>query len=154
MKLITVILFLYIFLISCDTKMDVEKPVGVRNPLEGTWKLISGTIIQGGDTTNTDYTKNKSFIKIINQNHFSFVDHDLNKGKDSLANYTSGAGAYTFKDSTYTEHLEYCSDRAWEGNDFTFTILIRDDTLTQTGIEKIEKLGVNRLNIERYKRLN
>ncbi len=101
----------------------------------------------------TDYTKNRKFLKIINGTHFAFVGHDLNKGKDSLAFYTSGAGTYTLNDSVYTEHLQFCSDRAWEGNDFPFHILIQNDTLTQTGIEKIEKIGVNRLNIERYVRV-
>jgi hypothetical protein len=119
----------------------------------GTWELISGTTIQGKDTSVTDYTKNKKFLKIINGSHFAFVGHDLKKGKDTLAFYTSGAGTYTLTDSLYTEHLQFCSDRAWEGNDFSFTILIKDDTLTQTGIEKVEKIGVNRLNIERYVKL-
>ena len=52
-----------------------------------------------------------------------------------------------------TEHLEYCNDRQWEGNDFAFTITIKNDTLVQTGIEKVESAGVNRLNIERYVRI-
>ncbi len=141
------------FLISCESKQNADKPVPPANPMIGTWKLISGTTIQGKDTTTTDYTKNKNFIKIINGSHFSFVDHDLNKGKDSLAYYSSGAGTYTFSDSVYTEHLQYCSDRAWEGNDFTFTVSIKNDSLTQTGVEKVEKINVNRLNIERYVRV-
>jgi hypothetical protein len=81
------------------------------------------------------------------------VGHDLNKGKDSLAFYSSGAGSYTLTDSVYTEHLQFCNDRAWEGNDFSFHILIHNDSLTQTGIEKVEKLNVDRLNIERYVRV-
>lgn len=138
--------------ISCESKQDSVKPNVSVNPMEGTWELISGTTIQGKDTTNTDYTKNKRFIKIINGSHFSFVGHDLNKGKDSAAFYTSGAGTCTFTDSVYTEHLQFCSDRAWEGHDFSFHIVIQNDTLTQTGIEKIDSIGVNRLNIERYTR--
>jgi hypothetical protein len=144
---------LFSFLISCDSKQTADKPVPPANPMIGTWKLISGTTIQGKDTTTTDYTKNKNFIKIINGSHFSFVDHDQNKGKDSLAYYSSGAGTYTFSDSVYTEHLQYCSDRAWEGNDFSFTVSIKNDSLTQTGVEKVEKINVNRLNIERYVRV-
>lgn len=136
--------------ISCESKQGTDKPTAPVNPMIGTWELVSGTTIQGKDTTTTDYTKNKKFLKVINATHFSFVGHDLNKGKDSLAFYTSGAGTYSFKDSTYTEHLQYCNDRAWEGNDFTFTVVIRNDSLTQTGIEKLEKINVNRLNIERY----
>ena len=123
-------------------------------PIVGTWKLISGTTIEKGDTTTTYYDKNLSFIKIINDTHFAFLNHDIQKGKDSAtAAYSSGGGSYTLHDSTYTEHLEYCSDRQWEGNDFKFTIRIKNDTLTQTGIEKVESAGVDRLNIERYARV-
>lgn len=123
-------------------------------PIEGTWKLQTGTLIEKGDTTVTDYTKNLSFIKIINGDHFAFLNHDLSKGKDTAtAAFSAGGGKYTLKDGTYTEHLEYCSDRQWEGNDFDFTITINKDTLVQTGIEKVESAGVNRLNIERYVRV-
>jgi len=141
------------FLSSCELKQNTEKPALPVNPMIGTWELVSGTTIQGKDTTVTDYTKNRKFIKIINGSHFSFVGHDLNKGKDSVPFYTSGAGTYTLTDSIYTEHLQFCSDRAWEGNDFPFHVLIQNDSLTQTGIEKVEKIGVNRLNIERYVRV-
>jgi hypothetical protein len=76
--------------------------------------------------------------------------HDLKKGKDSTAAYSSGGGSYTIKDSMYTEHLEYCSAREWEGNDFSFTMTIHGDTLIQKGNEIIESEGINRLNIEKY----
>ncbi len=123
-------------------------------PLVGTWQLISGTLIDKNDTTVTDYTKTKKFIKIINNDHFSFLGHDLDKGKDSAsAFFSSGGGTYTLKGDSYTEHLEFCNDRAWEHNDFTFTITINNDTLVQKGVEKVEATGVNRLNIERYARM-
>lgn len=122
-------------------------------PIAGTWKLITGTLIEKSDTVVTDYTKNISFIKIINDTHFAFLQHDLNKGKDSLAAFGSGGGSYSLIDSSYTEHLEYCSDREWEGNDFTFTVTIKNDTLIQSGIEKVESEGINRINIEKYVRL-
>jgi hypothetical protein len=150
MKRIWICAMSFLLLSSCHSKKNSERH---RNKMMGTWKLVSGTTIQGKDTVVTDYTKNKSFLKIINATHFSFVDHDLKKGKDSAtAYYVSGAGKYTLTDSSYTEHLEYCSDRGWEGNDFTFHVVIQNDSLTQTGIEKVEKLGVNRLNIEKYVR--
>ncbi len=153
MKFRLIALILLCGVISCQTKQDSDKPAAAVNPMIGTWKLVSGMTIQGKDTTVTDYTKNKNFLKIINATHFAFVDHDLTKGKDSAkASYVSGAGTYTLTDTSYTEHLEYCSDRAWEGNDFTFHVDIHNDSLTQTGIEKLEKLGINRLNIEKYVR--
>jgi len=140
-----------ILFISCEGTKN-ETAIADKYPIEGTWRLLTGTLIEKGDTTVTDYTKNVSFIKIINDSHFAFVQHDLRKGKDSTAIFSSGAGRYELKDSTYTEHLEYCTAREWEGHDFTFTIDIRADTLVQSGIEKIDSLGVNRMNVEKYVR--
>jgi len=122
-------------------------------PIIGTWKLISGTSIEKGDTTVIDYTKKLSFIKIINDTHFAFLNHDLKKGKDSTAAFSAGGGSYTLKDNVYAEHLEYCTDRQWEGNDFSFTVTIQNDTLIQNGVEKVEAAGINRINIEMYSRL-
>jgi hypothetical protein len=110
-------------------------------PITGTWQLISGTTIEKNDTTVTYYTKDL------------FLKHDLNKGKDSTASFGAGGGKYTLTDSAYTEHLEYCNDRQWESNDFTFTITIQNDTLVQSGIEKVESAGINRINIEKYVRV-
>ena len=140
-------------LISCSPATQNDQSTKTIIPLEGTWKLLSGTTIEKGDSTVTDYTKGKEFIKIINDTHFAFLSHDLNKGKDSAAAFSSGGGSYSLADSLYTEHLEYCSDRQWEGNSFEFTITISGDTLTQKGIEKIENIGVNRINIEKYIRV-
>ena len=141
-----------IILVSCHQPSTKGAPVQTPKPLTGTWRLISGTVIEKGDTSVTDYTKNRSFIKIINDTHFAFLQHDLNKGKDSAV-FAAGGGAYSLTDSLYTEHLEYCTDRAWEGNDFSFTVVIKNDTLVQQGVEKVETAGVNRMNIERYVRV-
>ena len=140
-----------IMLVSCHQPSAKEASVQSPEPLIGTWRLISGTVIEKGDTSVTDYTKNGSFIKIINDTHFAFLQHDLNKGKDSAV-FVAGGGAYSLTDSLYTEHLEYCTDRAWEGNDFSFTVVIKNDTLVQKGFEKVETAGVDRMNIEIYVR--
>ena len=141
-----------LILFSCNQNSN-SKETAKFNQLVGTWKLISGTLIVKTDTTVTDYSKNLSFIKIINDTHFSFTLHDLHKGKDSSAVFAAGAGTYTLKDSAYTEHLEYCNDRQWEGHDFNFVITIKGDTLIQKGVEKVEAAGVDRYNIEKYVRL-
>lgn len=136
-------------LLSCgkETVDNTAKPT--TNQITGTWQLVKAILIEKGDTTVTDYTKNTSFIKIINDTHFAFLQHDLNKGKDSAV-FVSGGGSYSLKDSLYTEHLEYCSARDWEGHDFNFTIKLKGDTLIQSGIEEVASAGVNRLNIEKY----
>jgi hypothetical protein len=139
------------FLISCNGMHNEGQSKKLQ--VEGTWKLISGTIINNKDTTVTDYSKNISFIKIINGTHFAFLEHDLNKGRDSSAIFVAGGGEYSLRDSLYTEHLEYCNDRQWEGNDFRFVVVIKNDTLIQRGIELVENIGVNQLNIEKYVRV-
>jgi len=86
--------------------------------------------------------------------HFAFLQHDLSKGDDTTtAVFVAGGGSYAFRDNVYEEHLEYCSARDWEGNDFKFTVTIRNDTLIQRGVEKVENAGVDRVNEERYVRL-
>lgn len=136
---------------ACNNHTNTTIPtITEKSSIVGTWKLIKGIVIEKGDTTVTDYTKNKSFIKVINDSHFAFLLHDVNSNKDSLKTFSAGGGSYTLKDSAYTEHLEYCSDRSWEGHDFSFTISLQNDTLTQSGIEKIESTGINRLNTEIY----
>jgi hypothetical protein len=153
MKSPNLLVIAVIFLFSCEsqTKPAIESAASV--PLKGTWQLFSGTLIEKGDTVTTDYTKNTSFIKIINETHFAFLQHDLKKGKDSTASFSSGGGKYSLKDSVYTEHLEYCTAREWEGHDFTFDIRISNDTLIQRGVEIVESAGIKRVNIEKYTRV-
>src|SRR5688572_132942 len=124
------------------------------SPLEGTWQPYSATLIEKGDTTLTDYTKDVRMIKIINATHFSFLNHDLNHGKDTTnAQFTAGGGRYTLDGKTYTEYLEYCTAREWEGHEFKFDVTVSNDTLIQQGVEKLENLGIERLNIEKYVRV-
>ena len=151
MRIIISFFLIITLLSSCKEKKEAHS--SYQNNLVGTWKLITGVIIEKGDTVVTDHTKNVSFIKIINYSHFAFLQHDLKKGKDSVPVYVSGGGQYALTDSFYTEHLEYCSARNWEGNNFKFTISIKNDTLIQSGVEKIESEGVNRINIEKYVRV-
>jgi hypothetical protein len=147
------ILILALIISACDTSSNADTGKAPANALEGTWQLISGTIIENGDTTVTDYTKNQSMIKIINGSHFAFLNHDLKNGKDSTASFSAGGGVYTLEGDQYTEYLEYCNAREWEGHTFQFTVIVRNDTLIQQGVEKIENINVDRLNIEKYSRI-
>ncbi|RQO75394.1 hypothetical protein DBR43_08545 [Pedobacter sp. KBW06] len=119
-------------------------------PIKGTWELVSGVTIQKGDTTFTDYRKGQRQIKIINDTHFAFLNHDLKMGKEGTPVFVAGGGKYTLKGNQYTEHLEYCNYREWENKTFTFTVTLKKDTLIQRGMEKDEKIGVDREIIEKY----
>jgi hypothetical protein len=137
-------------ILSCNagTKTD-----NARLPITGTWQLISGTTITGNDSSVIDYTKGQRMIKIINDNHFAFLKHDLNAPADSSNNFDAGGGSYTLAGNAYTEHLDYYKDRNWEGKAFNFTVSIQNDTLIQTGIEKVEAAGVDHKIIEKYARI-
>lgn len=138
-------------LVSCNA--NTKNTGSAKLAVEGTWELISGTTIVKNDTAFTDYTKDQKMIKVINATHFAFLRHDLNKGKDSSAIFDSGGGHYTLTGDQYTEYLDYCNHREWEGNSFHFKVSVKNDTLIQSGKEKVEKAGIDRVIIEKYIRL-
>lgn len=127
------------FLLSCNT--------GTVS-LNGTWRLVSATTITKTDTVFTDFTKDQSMIKIINDTHFAFLKHSLKK--DTVSGFDAGGGTYTLKKDQYTEHLDYYNDKNWEGKTFDFTVSVSNDTLTQQGLEEVEAAGVKRVIIEKY----
>lgn len=136
-----------IFLFSCgnNKKTDVQ-----TLNITGTWQLITGTTITKGVSVVTDYTKNQKFLKIRNDTHFAFFTHRLNTPKDSTNHFDAGGGAYTLTGNKYTEHLDFYSDKNWEGKSFDFTVSFKNDTLIQTGLEKVEKENIDRTIIEKY----
>src|SRR6478609_2292595 len=136
------ILIVTLTIVACNSNKE-------QNQIEGTWRLVSATATQKDSTFSTFNPKTK-MIKILNDSHFAFFNHDLNNGKDSTAVFFGGGGKYTLKDSVYTESLDYFNNRAWENNTFEFVIKIKNDTLIQKGVEKVEKLGVDRIIIEKY----
>lgn len=144
MKKAISVLVIIITMSSCNS----EK----KNPIEGTWRLISAETTEK-DSTFSTFNKNTKMIKIINDTHFAFLNHDLKNGKDSTTGlFFGGGGKYTLKDSIYTENLEYFNNRDWENNKFEFVVKVQNDTLIQKGIERVEKLGIDRIIIEKYVR--
>src|SRR5882762_3118244 len=97
-----------ILILSCHTK--VKEDSNLASPLNGTWQLISATTITKGISSLTDYTKDQRMIKIINDDHFAFLKHDLHAPKDSSNNFEAGGGSYTLTGDQYTEHLDYFKD--------------------------------------------
>lgn len=124
-----------------------------QSPLLGTWELVSATATEK-DSTFSTFNPAQKMIKIINPTHFAFLNHARTPGKDSSAvPFTAGGGEYTLVDSVYTEHLEYFVDKAWENHTFQFVVQLEGDTLVQKGVEKLEKLGIDRVIVEKYKRV-
>ncbi len=154
MRLTVILSIAIVSIVACKQKNETIAAVQTPSELEGVWQLISGKTIEKTDTTYIDYTKGEKMIKIVTPTHFSFFRHDLNKGKDSAAAvFSAGGGTYTLKGNQYTENLEYCNARDWEGHSFSFTIAIAGDTLVQTGLEKIEGTNIDRIISEKYARV-
>lgn len=127
---------------------------GTTVHLNGTWKLLSGTEISKGVKTVTDYTKDQQMIKIINDTHFAFLKHKLVTSKDSSNNFDAGGGSYTLVGNKYTEHLDYYSKTNIEGNAFTFTVTVKNDTLIQQGVEKLKDGSAEKIIYETYVRVS
>lgn len=152
MKRVIGFIIIVSMLISCNNAGTTVKPEKINTRIEGTWKLVSATTIIKQDTTVTDYTGGQEMIKVINGSHFAFLRHDLNQGKDT-AIFGAGGGTYTLSGDNYTELLQFCNERGWEGHSFSFTISIKEDTLLQTGVEKLPKENVDQYIIEKYVRV-
>jgi hypothetical protein len=148
-------LTILITIFSCQqNKTNLSEATEVTDTtksLAGTWQLISSKVITKGDTAVTFAAKDQKMIKMFNDTHFAFFQHDLKKGSDSTNTvFGAGGGTYSLNGAEYKEHLEYCNARGWENQDFTFTLTIKNDTMVQSGVEKIDSLNVDRIIIEEY----
>ena len=143
------VLLSFILCTSCSKKID--KAVESDQNLSGTYRLIESKTIKGGDTiiAFSDTLKTEMF-KMFNENHFSFFNHDKEKGKGKDPLFVSGGGTYTLNGNKYQERLQYCSMRDWENNIFDFELIQKGDTLIQKGEENLPKLGVKQIIIETY----
>ncbi|UIR56532.1 hypothetical protein LZQ00_01620 [Sphingobacterium sp. SRCM116780] len=151
-KQLTLGLALVFGLTSCSSKS--EKKVESNQKLSGTYRLIESKTIKGKDTivAFTDTLKTEMF-KMFNDDHFSFFNHDKEKGKGKEPLFVSGGGTYSLKGSQYQENLQYCSMREWENNTFHFVLTQKGDTLIQKGEENLPELGIKQIIIETYIKL-
>ena len=126
-----------------------SKPTSL--PIIGTWELVSATTTEK-DSTFSTFDPTHKMIKLINASHFAFLNHSITTDTSAAA-FTAGGGTYTLADSVYTESLDYFIDKKWENNKFPFVVKITNDTLIQQGVEKVDKLGIDRVIVEKYKRV-
>jgi hypothetical protein len=141
------LLFTLMPLAACNYKNENEMN------LKGTWRLLSATTITKGVETVNNFAQNQQMIKIINDTHFAFLNHHLHTEKDSTNHFDAGGGTYKLQGNQYTEHLDYYANKNWEGKTFTFTVTLKNDTLIQKGVEKVEKENIDRVIIEKYIKL-
>lgn len=144
-------LFLIFFFVSCTSKESEKEDLSIL--IKGTWQLLSSTTVENGQRTVADYSKDQRMIKIINDTHFAFLKHNLKSDKDNKNNFDAGGGRYSLAGDEYQESLDFYNDANWEGKSFNFKIKINNDTLVQTGVEKVEKAGINRTITEIYVRV-
>jgi hypothetical protein len=135
-------------LVACTNENDKKNELTAQ--LQGSWRLRSAITVENGQEKFSDYSKDQEMIKIINGTHFSFLKHDLKLNKEGENNFDAGGGRYKLVGEEYTEFLDFYNDKNWEGKSFNFKIKIQNDTLVQTGIEKVESAGVDRTITERY----
>ncbi|RAW01407.1 hypothetical protein [Pseudochryseolinea flava] len=142
-----VYLFVFVALITCAC---VSKPAETfQSKLIGTWQLVDALQIKKDSTIHTTVPGRK-MIKIINDTHFAFLNHNVREKGDTTTThfFGGGGGSYDLVDTRYTEHLEFCTARGYEGNDFTFDLEIRGDTLIQKGVEALKDFGIGEENLQ------
>lgn len=120
-----------------------------NNKVNGTWQLVWVEANISGNITRENL-EGKKMIKIINDTHFAFLNHDLKSGKDSAALFVAGGGTCKLTDSIYSEFLEYCNYREWEGLKVDFKVQFNHDTLILSGQEVKEDIKVDQFITEKY----
>ena len=117
--------------------------------ISGTWKMVYAEVIES-DSIQIKNLEHTEFIKIFNESNFAFFNQNSNNSE----NFYSGAGTYRLKGNDYQETLSYTSSEDIRNHTFSFKIKIKGDTLIQTGLEKIEAAGINRIVTEKYIKIN
>lgn len=101
---------------SCQQKESTTK----ADILDGTYRLVGSETVKGTDTIRTTIDQAKTeMIKMFNDSHFAFLNHDKSKGKDSLKSFSSGAGTYQLKGKEYTENPSTAVTENGKADSFT-----------------------------------
>jgi hypothetical protein len=150
MKFLSLFL-VFVFLISCTTSAQEKK-----NPIEGTWELVSGKWSTPDTTMLWPTTDSGRQIKMISRTHHVWIYQDTSQ----TDGYGFGAGKYTLDGDKYTEHIEFWGGAIQKnliGKSLTFTMKVEGDKLIQSGIFPYKEFGVYEYDLdllEVYKRLD
>jgi len=108
----------------------------MERQLDGAWELLSGQPLPKGARD----------IKMLSGGHFMFAAYDTETGQPLYA----AGGTYSLEGNSYTERMEFASDKIADliGRDQSFTIHLDGDTFTQTGT-----LSNGRVLSEQWKRI-
>jgi hypothetical protein len=140
MKFLSLFL-VFVFLLSCTTSAQEKK-----NPIEGTWELVSAKWTSPDTTSFFPITDHDRQIKMISRSHFVWISQDTSR-KDV---YGFGGGKYTLDGDKYTEHIEMFLSPEWIGKSVTFKMKVEGDTLIQSGKMPLKKLGLADYDLETY----
>jgi hypothetical protein len=120
--------------------------------IEGAWKLVYNKTVYGNTPyyvfPNIDPTEGQ--IKMWTKDHVSFTG--IIKW-DSASTDNFGVGTYKLNGNQYEESYLYCSYSEFIGKTLKLTLEIKNDTLTQTSLEKDGKFDKSSYMIEKYVRL-
>ena len=120
-RVVTLALFLCLDVLGCIS--------GKKNAIEGTWRLVAGTM-KTADTT-ISYSKTDLFgMKMIVDNQWAIFGQPQGGG-DTLAYY--GGGTYTLEGKIYTESIKYNIVSSRIGKTISYEVAVRNDTLIQKG---------------------
>ncbi len=126
-----------------------------ENKLKGSWKLVSSVYIKN-DTVMHNDLPGTSMMKILNDTHFAFLQHTVDKA-DTTGVFAGGGGTYTSaRRSLHRDPGVVAAHATHEGNAFEFTIAFHGDTLIQEGVENLKELGAGEENlhlVEKYLRI-
>ena len=100
-----------------------------RDAIEGTWRLVSGTM-KTPDTTLTYSEANLFGMKMIVANQWAIFGRHLGGG-DTSAYF--GGGTYSLEGKYYTESITYNIVTSRVGRTIPFEVEVRNDTLFQKG---------------------
>lgn len=127
---------------------DQEVSAQADYSIEGSWQMVYAEIREK-DSVQVKDLSNTRFIKIINADHFAFV----NQENGTSDNFSSGAGRYSYDGKNYIETLEFVSWTEIRGHDFHFEVSVSADSLIQHGHELVEEAGMDRYILEKYVRI-